>query len=52
MEHAYHSSGALIELLQGLLKYDPLKRLEAQESLRNPFFIEDYRGFGSGVFNI
>ena len=52
MEHVDHSAGALIELLQGLLKYDPLECFEAQEALRNPFFTEYYRGFGSGVFNI
>lgn len=52
MEHADHSAGSLIDLLQGLLKYEPSERLEAQEALRHPFFTEDYRGFGSGVFNI
>jgi hypothetical protein len=52
MEHVDHSAGALIELLQGLLKYDLSECLEAQEALRYLFFTQDYRGFVSGVFNI
>nr|XP_043639005.1 serine/threonine-protein kinase AFC2-like isoform X2 [Erigeron canadensis] len=41
MEHVDHSAGDLIHLLQGLLKYDPLDRLTAHESLKHPFFTRD-----------
>ncbi|KAI3991712.1 hypothetical protein MKX01_038110 [Papaver californicum] len=42
MEHVDHSAGDLIDLLQGLLKYDPLARMTAREALRHPFFTRDY----------
>ncbi|KAJ4850833.1 Serine/threonine-protein kinase afc2 [Turnera subulata] len=41
MQHVDHSAGDLIHLLQGLLKYDPLDRLTARETLRHPFFTKD-----------
>ncbi|GAA0138613.1 non-receptor serine/threonine protein kinase [Lithospermum erythrorhizon] len=43
MEHVDHSAGDLINLLQGLLKYDPSDRLTASEALRHPFFSRDHR---------
>ncbi|KAJ9708763.1 hypothetical protein PVL29_000666 [Vitis rotundifolia] len=42
MQHVDHSAGDLIDLLQGLLRYDPSNRLTAQEALRHPFFTRDY----------
>lgn len=38
MQHVDHSAGDLIDLLQGLLRYDPSERLKAKEALRHPFF--------------
>ncbi|XP_061366681.1 serine/threonine-protein kinase AFC1 isoform X1 [Gastrolobium bilobum] len=38
MQHVDHSAGDLIDLLQGLLRYDPAERLKAREALRHPFF--------------
>jgi serine/threonine protein kinase len=35
-----HSAGDLINLLQGLLSYDPASRLTAQEALEHPFLTE------------
>ncbi|KAK8577275.1 hypothetical protein V6N13_027556 [Hibiscus sabdariffa] len=46
MQHVDHSAGDLIDLLQGLLRYDPAKRLTAREALRHPFFKRDHRRFG------
>ncbi|XP_020597948.1 serine/threonine-protein kinase AFC1-like isoform X3 [Phalaenopsis equestris] len=46
MQHVDHSAGDLIDLLQGLLHYDPAERLKAQEALRHPFFTRDYRRSG------
>eukprot|EP00252_Welwitschia_mirabilis_P008504 TRINITY_DN2039_c0_g1_i2.p1 TRINITY_DN2039_c0_g1~~TRINITY_DN2039_c0_g1_i2.p1 ORF type:complete len:332 (+),score=39.21 TRINITY_DN2039_c0_g1_i2:776-1771(+) len=43
MDHADHSAGSLIDLLQGLLKFEPSERLTAQEALKHPFFMEGYR---------
>lgn len=43
MEHADHSAGLLIDLLEGLLKYEPSQRLQAQEALNHPFFNQQYR---------
>ncbi|KAK8518065.1 hypothetical protein V6N12_017226 [Hibiscus sabdariffa] len=43
MQHVDHSAGDLIDLLQGLLRYDPAKRLTAREALRHPFFKRDHR---------
>ncbi|XP_028951224.1 serine/threonine-protein kinase AFC1-like isoform X3 [Malus sylvestris] len=46
MQHVDHSAGDLIDLLQGLLKFDPSSRLTAPEALRHPFFTRDhYRRF-------
>ncbi|EXB82490.1 Serine/threonine-protein kinase AFC2 [Morus notabilis] len=46
MQHVDHSAGDLIDLLQGLLRYDPFHRLTACEALRHPFFTRDlYRRF-------
>ncbi|KAK9675510.1 hypothetical protein RND81_11G011500 [Saponaria officinalis] len=38
MDHVDHSAGELIDLLQGLLQYDPSIRMTAKEALRHPFF--------------
>ncbi|XP_026665323.2 serine/threonine-protein kinase AFC1 isoform X3 [Phoenix dactylifera] len=38
MQHVDHSAGDLIDLLQGLLRYEPSNRLTAHEALRHPFF--------------
>lgn len=43
MQHVDHSAGDLIDLLQGLLKYDPSIRVSAHEALRHPFFTRDPR---------
>ncbi|KAG8641691.1 serine/threonine-protein kinase AFC2 isoform X2 [Manihot esculenta] len=46
MQHVDHSAGDIIDLLQGLLRYDPSNRLTAHEALRHPFFTRDhYRRF-------
>ena len=42
MQHVDHSAGDLIDLLQGLLRYDPSNRLTPQDALRHPFFTRDY----------
>lgn len=42
MQHVDHSAGDLIDLLQGLLRYDPANRLTAHDALRHPFFSRDY----------
>ncbi|KAK1270871.1 Serine/threonine-protein kinase AFC2 [Acorus gramineus] len=42
MQHVDHSAGDLIDLLQGLLRYDPVDRLTAREALRHPFFSRDH----------
>ncbi|KAJ0038958.1 hypothetical protein Pint_22840 [Pistacia integerrima] len=42
MQHVDHSAGYLIDLLQGLLRYDPSNRLTAREALRHPFLTGDY----------
>lgn len=42
MQHVDHSAGDLINLLQGLLKYEPSERLSAEEALRHPFFTRDH----------
>ncbi|CDP13250.1 unnamed protein product [Coffea canephora] len=41
MQHVDHSAGDLIDLLQGLLKYEPSQRMTAHEALRHPFFTRD-----------
>ncbi|THU68022.1 hypothetical protein C4D60_Mb05t30860 [Musa balbisiana] len=46
MQHVDHSAGDLIDLLQGLLHYDPAQRLKAREALRHPFFTRDLRRCG------
>lgn len=46
MQHVDHSAGDLIDLLQGLLRYDPAERLMAREALRHPFFTRDLRRCG------
>lgn len=46
MQHVDHSAGDLIDLLQGLLCYDPTERLKAREALRHPFFSRDLRRCG------
>ncbi|XP_073007607.1 serine/threonine-protein kinase AFC2-like isoform X1 [Typha latifolia] len=40
MDHVDHSAGDLIDLLRGLLRYDPTHRLIAREALKHPFFTE------------
>ncbi|KAH9323497.1 hypothetical protein KI387_018136 [Taxus chinensis] len=42
-QHVDHSAGLLIDLLQGLLKFEPSERLTAREALRHPFFKEDLK---------
>uniref|UniRef100_A0A5B6YZV9 dual-specificity kinase n=1 Tax=Davidia involucrata TaxID=16924 RepID=A0A5B6YZV9_DAVIN len=42
MQHVDHSAGDLIDLLQGLLRYDPSIRMTAREALRHPFFTREY----------
>jgi len=37
MRNVDQSAGDIIDLLQGLLEYDPANRLTAQEALRHPF---------------
>ncbi|XP_027348994.1 serine/threonine-protein kinase AFC1 isoform X2 [Abrus precatorius] len=47
MQHVDHSAGDLIDLLQGLLRYDPAERLKAKEALRHPFFFtRDTKRYG------
>ncbi|XP_021994595.1 serine/threonine-protein kinase AFC1 isoform X2 [Helianthus annuus] len=46
MQHVDHSAGALIDLLQGLFRFDPSERLKAREALRHPFFTGDIRRYG------
>ncbi|KAE9447849.1 hypothetical protein C3L33_20258, partial [Rhododendron williamsianum] len=46
MQHVDHSAGDLIDLLQGLLRYDPSERIKAREALRHPFFTRDMRRCG------
>ncbi|EPS65327.1 hypothetical protein M569_09450, partial [Genlisea aurea] len=41
MQHVDHSAGDLIDLLQGLLRYEPGERLKAREALGHPFFTRD-----------
>ncbi|XP_019187257.1 PREDICTED: serine/threonine-protein kinase AFC1 [Ipomoea nil] len=43
MQHVDHSAGDLIDLLQGLMRYEPAERLKAREALRHPFFTRDLR---------
>eukprot|EP01018_Ginkgo_biloba_P024163 Gb_40905 [translate_table: standard] len=52
MQHVDHSAGALIDLLQGLLKFEPSERLTARQALNHPFFTDDYyRRLGNVPFN-
>uniref|UniRef100_A0A2P2LFD0 dual-specificity kinase n=2 Tax=Rhizophora mucronata TaxID=61149 RepID=A0A2P2LFD0_RHIMU len=46
MQHVDHSAGDLIDLVQGLLRYDPAERLKAREALRHPFFTRAMRSCG------
>ncbi|CAL5389602.1 unnamed protein product [Camellia sinensis] len=46
MDHVDHSAGDMIDLLQGLLHYDPAERLTAREALRHPFFNREMRNCG------
>lgn len=48
MQNADHSAGDLINLLQGLLRYEPSDRLKAREALRHPFFTRG--GYKRGGF--
>lgn len=50
MQHVDHSGGDLIDLLQGLLRYDPAERFKAREALAHPFFTRDLRRFGGGGY--
>lgn len=43
MKHVDRSAGDLINLLQGLFKYEPAERLTAHEALRHPFFRNNRR---------
>jgi dual-specificity kinase len=42
MDNVDHSAGDLIDLLYGLLRYDPSDRLSAREALCHPFFTGGY----------
>ncbi|KAK3005259.1 hypothetical protein RJ639_017025 [Escallonia herrerae] len=42
MQHVDHSAGDLIDLMQGLLRYDPSARMTAHEALRHPFFTREH----------
>ncbi|CAN6273317.1 unnamed protein product [Urochloa humidicola] len=42
MQNVDQSAGDFIDLLQGLLNYDPANRLTAQEALKHPFFTEGF----------
>ncbi|XP_057433070.1 serine/threonine-protein kinase AFC1-like isoform X2 [Lotus japonicus] len=42
MQHVDHSAGDLLDLLQGLLRFDPFCRLKAHEALRHPFFTREH----------
>ncbi|XP_071910425.1 serine/threonine-protein kinase AFC1-like isoform X1 [Coffea arabica] len=46
MQHVDHSAGDLIDLLQGLLRYEPGERLKAREALRHPFFNRNFGRVG------
>uniref|UniRef100_N1QQU3 dual-specificity kinase n=1 Tax=Aegilops tauschii TaxID=37682 RepID=N1QQU3_AEGTA len=46
MQHVDHSAGDLIDLLQGLLRYDPDERLKARQALQHPFFTRCHRRCG------
>ncbi|KAG8649224.1 hypothetical protein MANES_08G075400v8 [Manihot esculenta] len=46
MQHVDHSAGDLIDLLQGLLRYDPAERFKAREALGHPFFTREPRRCG------
>ncbi|CAM6095379.1 unnamed protein product [Calypogeia fissa] len=43
MQHVDHSAGVLIDLLHGLLKFEPSERMTAKEALKHPFFREPSR---------
>eukprot|EP00271_Cylindrocystis_brebissonii_P005200 TRINITY_DN1716_c0_g1_i6.p1 TRINITY_DN1716_c0_g1~~TRINITY_DN1716_c0_g1_i6.p1 ORF type:complete len:347 (+),score=33.39 TRINITY_DN1716_c0_g1_i6:143-1042(+) len=43
MQHVEHSAGSLIDLLHGLLKFEPAERISAREALKHPFFREPNR---------
>ncbi|OMO60274.1 hypothetical protein CCACVL1_24272 [Corchorus capsularis] len=42
MQHVDHSAGDLIDLLQGLFRFDPSSRLTARQALRHPFFTRNH----------
>ncbi|PNY17926.1 serine/threonine-protein kinase AFC2-like protein [Trifolium pratense] len=42
MQHVDHSAGELLDLLQGLLRFDPISRMKAHEALRHPFFTGEH----------
>ncbi|CAA7037298.1 unnamed protein product [Microthlaspi erraticum] len=42
MQHVDHSAGELINMVQGLLRFDPTERLTAREALRHPFFTRSH----------
>ncbi|CAM0945005.1 unnamed protein product [Alopecurus aequalis] len=46
MQHVDHSAGDLIDLLQGLLRYDPDERLKARQALQHPFVTRSHRRCG------
>ncbi|XP_064947431.1 serine/threonine-protein kinase AFC2-like isoform X3 [Musa acuminata AAA Group] len=41
MQHVDHSAGDAIDLLQGLLRYEPSERMTALEALGHPFFTKN-----------
>ncbi|XP_047310490.1 serine/threonine-protein kinase AFC2-like isoform X3 [Impatiens glandulifera] len=42
MQHVDHSAGELINLVQGLVRYDPSERMTARQALAHPFFTRDH----------
>ncbi|KAK3265819.1 protein kinase super protein [Cymbomonas tetramitiformis] len=44
--HNTHTSAGALDLLMGLLEYDPDRRLSAAQALTHPYFTEDVDGFG------
>jgi len=47
-QHVDHSADFFIDLLQGLLRFEPSERLTALQALRHPFFREGSRyGYNS-----
>lgn len=52
MQHADHSAGLFIDLLQGLLNFEPSEHLKASEALRHPFFREGSRRYDYSAYTL